>query len=59
MRDPDSGKYKPRRAEAEWVSHRDESLRSISDELFDQVQTRMETLSKNEQAPKGGSEKCW
>ena len=41
LRDPDSGKYKRRRrSRDEWVSHRDEALRIISDELFEQVQER-------------------
>lgn len=41
LRDPDSGKYKRRRrSRDEWVSHRDEALRIISDELFEHVQER-------------------
>lgn len=41
LRDPDSGKYKRRRrSRDEWVSHRDEALRIISNELFEHVQER-------------------
>jgi site-specific DNA recombinase len=41
VRDPDSGMYKRRRrSRDEWVSHRDEALRIVSDELFEEVQER-------------------
>lgn len=43
VRDPDTGAYKRRkRTEAEWVHHHDESLRIVSDELFEQVHARLQ-----------------
>jgi ribosomal protein L32 len=52
VRDPDSGKYKRRRrSEAEWVSHRDESLRIASDEVFEQVRARMRVCKNGDKAP--------
>lgn len=42
VRDPDSGAYKRRkRTEAEWVHHQDETLRIVSDELFENVRARL------------------
>jgi len=55
VRDPDSGKHKRRRrAEAEWVSHRDESLRVVPDEIFEQVQLRMQAFANNDKRLKSG-----
>lgn len=55
VRDPDSGKYKRRRrSETEWVSHHDESLRIVSDEVFQSVQMRMRQLANNDKRLKSG-----
>lgn len=55
VRDPDSGKHKRRRrAKEEWVSHHDESLRIVSDELFSRVRERMETFAKSDKRLKSG-----
>lgn len=55
VRDPDSGKYKRRRrAEADWGSHRDEGLRIVSDEVFEQVQARMRSHVNGDKRLKTG-----
>jgi site-specific DNA recombinase len=55
VRDPDSGKYKRRRrAEAEWVSHRDDSLRIVSNDVFEQVQARMRVCKNGDKRLKAG-----
>lgn len=41
VRDPDSGKHQRRpRPKTDWVEHRDESLRIISDQLYEQAKAR-------------------
>jgi site-specific DNA recombinase len=41
VRDPDTGKHQRRlREKRDWVEHRDEKLRIVSNELFEQAQTR-------------------
>lgn len=55
VRDPDSGKHKRRRrSQAEWVTHHDESLRIVSDELFDRVQARMQAFANSDKRLKSG-----
>jgi site-specific DNA recombinase len=55
VRDPDSGKPKRRsRPKAEWVEHRDESLRIIPDELFEQAQARTRVAANSDKRLKSG-----
>ncbi|MBM0108613.1 recombinase family protein [Steroidobacter sp. S1-65] len=55
VRDPDTGKHKRcRRSEKEWVRHRDESLRIVSDDLFERVREGMERHASNDKRLKSG-----
>ncbi len=55
VRDPDSGKYKRRRRpQADWVENREESLRIISDELFERAQSRTRASADNDKRLKSG-----
>jgi hypothetical protein len=58
VRDPDTGKHKRRaRPRSEWVEHRDESLRIVSDTLFAAVQSRTRPQSADERLKAGGKAK--
>ncbi len=55
VRDPDTGKHKRRRRpRAEWVEHQDESLRIISDVLFEQAQARTRVATNSDKRLKSG-----
>jgi site-specific DNA recombinase len=55
VRDPDSGKYKRRRRpQADWVENREESLRIISDELFERAQSRTRASADSDKRLKSG-----
>jgi site-specific DNA recombinase len=55
VRDPDSGKYKRRRRpQADWVENREESLRIISDELFERAQARTRASADSDKRLKSG-----
>ncbi len=55
IKDPDSGKRLRReRPRSEWHEYHDESLRIISDELFDQAQRRTKDRSNTNQRLKAG-----
>jgi hypothetical protein len=55
VRDPDSGKHKRRsRPKADWVEHRDESLRIIPDELYEHVQARTRVAANSDKRLKSG-----
>lgn len=55
VRDPDSGKYKRRRRpKADWVENREESLRIISDELFERAQARTRAAANSDKRLKSG-----
>jgi site-specific DNA recombinase len=55
VRDPDSGKHKRRsRPKADWVEHRDESLRIIADELYEQTQARTRVAANSDKRLKSG-----
>jgi site-specific DNA recombinase len=55
VRDPDSGKYKRRRRpRADWVENREESLRIISDELFERAQSRTRASADSDKRLKSG-----
>ncbi|MHB8812569.1 MAG: recombinase family protein [Steroidobacteraceae bacterium] len=55
VRDPDSGKYKRRgRPKADWVENREESLRIISDEVFERAQARTRASADNDKRLKSG-----
>lgn len=57
IKDPDSGKRKRRmRPRSEWVTRQDESLRIISDALFDRAQRRTR-LGNDERLKSGGKAK--
>jgi site-specific DNA recombinase len=56
VRDPDTGAYKRRkRTEAEWVHHHDESLRIVSDELFETVRARLQRSAASGNGLRTGS----
>src|SRR5882757_2819662 len=55
VRDPDSGKHKRRsRPKVEWVEHRDESLRVIPENVFEQAQARARVASNSDKRLKSG-----
>lgn len=55
VRDPDSGKYKRRRRpQADWVENREESLRIISDEVFERAQARTRASADSDKRLKSG-----
>ena len=55
LRDPDTGKDRRRaRPESEWKVRHDESLRLVSDELFDCVQARTRVSTKGDARLKSG-----
>jgi site-specific DNA recombinase len=55
VRDPDSGKHQLRsRPKAEWVEHRDESLRIILDALYEQAQARTRVAANSDKRLKSG-----
>lgn len=55
VRDPDTGKHQRRRRPAtEWVEHREESLRIVSDELYVQAQARTRILANSDRRLKSG-----
>ncbi|HWM69949.1 MAG TPA: recombinase family protein [Steroidobacteraceae bacterium] len=55
VRDPDSGKHKRRsRPKAEWVEHRDESLRVIAEDIYEQAQARTRVASNSDKRLKSG-----
>ncbi len=55
VRDPDTGKHKRRRRpKADWVEHQDESLRIISDDLFQRAQDRTRAAANTDKRLKSG-----
>jgi site-specific DNA recombinase len=55
LRDPDTGKDRRRaRPESEWKVHRDESLRLVSDALFESAQARTRASTKGDARLKSG-----
>ncbi|MGC8507884.1 MAG: recombinase family protein [Thiomonas sp.] len=55
VRDPDTGKYKRRRRpKADWVEHREESLRIVSDEFFERAHARTRVLANGDKRLKSG-----
>ena len=57
MKDPDSGKRQRRaRPRSEWISHTDESLRIVTDDLWQRAQRRT-GLQSDERIRSGGKAK--
>jgi site-specific DNA recombinase len=57
-KDPDSGKRQRfMRLKAEWITHTDEGMRIVSDELFARAQRRMRPLGDRKQVRSGGRPK--
>jgi DNA invertase Pin-like site-specific DNA recombinase len=57
-KDPDSGKrLRVVRPKSEWITHTDESLRIVSDELFARAQRRMRPFGDRKQVQSGGKPK--
>lgn len=55
VRDPDSGRYKRRRRpRADWVENREESLRIISEEVFERAQARTRASADSDKRLKSG-----
>ena len=55
VRDPDTGKYKRRRRpQTDWVENREESLRIISDEVFERAQARTRASADSDKRLKSG-----
>lgn len=55
VRDPDSGSYKRRaRSQKEWVEHRDEKLRIVTDEQFAAARARTRDITKSDHRLKSG-----
>jgi site-specific DNA recombinase len=57
-KDPDTGKrLRVMRPKSDWISHTDESLRIVSDALFERAQRRMRRPAGKEQVHTGGKPK--
>ena len=57
-KDPDTGKRKSfARPQSEWITHLDESMRIVSDDLWDRAQRRIGSRAHNRQPASGGKPK--